>query len=70
MALGFVDSSEHAPTLVRFLSDPDVDGQVLDTLIKIRAGEFADQVWPLANHQQAWVQKLARRYLKRYAAAA
>ncbi len=69
MALGFVDAHELAPGLAVFLSDPDVEGQIVDTLIRMRAGDFSDRVWPLTNHEQAWVRKLARRYLKQYATA-
>ncbi len=70
MALGFVDARDLAPALAPHLSDPDVEGQVVDTLTKMRAGGFSQQVWPLTSHKQAWIRKLARRYLKRYAATA
>ncbi len=69
MALGFTAARQQAPALVEYLADPDVDGHVLDTLLKMRVGDFAAQVWPLTRHEQTWVRKLARRYLSRYAAA-
>jgi hypothetical protein len=34
MAMGFVDTSQYAATLVPFLSDSDVDGQIVHTLLK------------------------------------
>ena len=43
MALGFVAAREFADTVAPFLSDPDVEGQVLDTLIKMKAPGYTQQ---------------------------
>jgi hypothetical protein len=66
MALGFVGAAGHAPTLAPLLHDPDVDGQVVDCLLKMRAPGFASQVSILLSHNQAWVRRLAHRYIERY----
>jgi len=66
MAIGFVGARQFAMTLVPFLSDSDVDGQVLDTLLKMKAGDYAQAVVPLAQSKKAWIRRLARRYLQRY----
>jgi hypothetical protein len=66
MALGFVAARQHAKTLSPLLRDPDVDGQVLDTLIKMKASGFASEVEPLLQCDKTWIRNLAKRYLSRY----
>jgi hypothetical protein len=70
MALGFSAASPVAGRIARFLADADIDGQVLDTLLKMRASHFATEVAPLTDAKKAWVRNLAKKYMTRYAAAA
>lgn len=65
-ALGFVAASGHASRLAQFLGDPDVDGQVVSTLLKMKAAGFSGQVRSLTNSKQTWIRRLAQRYLERY----
>jgi hypothetical protein len=44
MAVGFVSARHYSERLVAFLNDPDVDGQVLDTLIKMKAPSYTREV--------------------------
>jgi hypothetical protein len=69
MALGFAGAAAYAPALAELLVDPDVDGQVLDTLLKMRVAGYGEVVAPLLDARHAWIRKLARRYLDRYAPA-
>jgi len=66
MALGFVGAQQFAKRLVPFLRDSDVDGQVLDTLLKMKAGGYAQAVAPLAHSDKAWIRRLAKKYLERF----
>jgi hypothetical protein len=66
MALGFVDARQCAKTLAPFLRDPDVDGQVLKTLIKMKASGFASEVEPLLQSDKTWIRNLAKKYLSLY----
>src|SRR5215510_9402866 len=66
MALGFVGARRHAAAIASFLDDPDVNGQVVDTLLKMKAAGFAPLVWPLIAAEQAWIRRLAQRYVARY----
>ena len=66
MALGFVSAGGFAQDLVPHLSDPDVDGQVLWTLVKMRASGFGREVAPLLGSNKAWIKRLARKYQERY----
>src|SRR5215471_1085433 len=40
--------------------------QVVDTLLKMRAGGFADAVAPLVQSDKAWIRRLAKKYVGRY----
>ncbi|MGB9474038.1 MAG: hypothetical protein WCE87_03095 [Candidatus Udaeobacter sp.] len=66
MALGFVAACQYAGRLAVFLSDPDVDGQVLDTLIKMKAPGHAREVTLMLQSDKAWIRRLATKYLDRY----
>jgi len=66
LALGFAAARKYAPDLAPFLSDPDVDGQVLDTLIKMKAPGFAGKVRFLLNSDHTWIRRLAKKYVDRY----
>ena len=66
MALGFVDAAGHANALSEFLADPDVDGQVVDTLLKMRTPDYVRAVAPLLQSNKAFVRRLAKRYVERY----
>lgn len=66
MALGFVSALHCAERLAVFLGDPDVDGQVLDTLIKMKASSYTREVNLLLNSDKTWIRRLARKYLDRY----
>ena len=70
MLLGFTGAAKHAPLVASFASDPDIEGHVVDTLLRMRAPGFAREVSGLTNHQHAWIRRLARRYMERYPAAA
>jgi hypothetical protein len=66
MALGFVGAREHAARLAESLNDDDVAGQVLDTLLKMKAPGFSARVRPLLQARHAWIRRLAQRYVERY----
>jgi len=66
MALGFVSARQYAERLAAFLGDPDVDGQVLDTLIKMRASGYTREASSLLHSDRTWTRRLAKKYLDRY----
>jgi hypothetical protein len=53
-------------TLVPFLSDSDVDGQIVHTLLKMRATGHARVVATLLGSKEAWKLLLVRKYIERY----
>lgn len=66
MAIGFVAARPYASSLIEFLDDPDVDGQVVYTLLRMRADGFAHAVAPLLTSDKNWIKRLAEKYVKRY----
>jgi hypothetical protein len=65
MALAYAAAANISGRLVPFLSDPDIDGQVVNTLLKMRAMDFSAQVRPLLQSDKSWIRKEAKRYLER-----
>jgi len=66
MALAFVAARQRAKALSLFLRDPDVGGQVLYTLIKMKTPEFVREVEPLLQSEKTWIRNLAKKYLSRH----
>jgi hypothetical protein len=62
----FVAACSHAEAIVPLLRDPDVDGQVLDALLKMRAPGFTREVAFLLDSDQPWKRDLAKKYVNRY----
>lgn len=69
MALGFTGAVRRAPAISEYLADPDIDGHVVGTLLKMRAAGYGQAVAPLLDAPHAWIRNLARRYLDRFAPA-
>jgi len=66
LLLGKTKYSPMAESLSSLLSDPDVCGQVINTLYKMKAPGYSDQIRPFLSHKQAWIRKEAQRYLQKY----
>jgi hypothetical protein len=66
--LGCVAAAPHAVRLVPYLRDPDIAGQVLAALLKMKAAGYVSEVEPLALSKYAWIRNLAKTYLARYRA--
>lgn len=68
--LGYIAARARASRIATFLRDKDIDGQVIHTLLKMKAPGFASEVAPLLHAQHTWIRNLAKKYLARYAARA
>ena len=66
MALGFVAARRYADAVAPFLGDPDVDGQVLNTLIKMKAQGYTREATSLLHSDKVWIRRLAKKYVDRY----
>ncbi|MDY6171642.1 MAG: hypothetical protein SPH94_00405 [Fusobacterium necrophorum] len=54
----------YADRLINLLQDVDVSGHVLDSLYKMRALQYHEEVKPLLNSEYTWISNLAKRYMK------
>ena len=70
MLLGFKRASGFADEIARWLSDPDVAGHALDTLLKMRVAGYASEAEALLKSEHAWIRNKAKTYLERYPPAA
>ena len=68
MLLGSVKAAHAAPRLARWLADPDVEGHVVDTLLKMRVSGYARLVAPHTSSKFAWIRRKAKTCIERYAA--
>ncbi len=66
MLLGRTRYAASAPALAPLLSDPDICGQVINVLYKMRAASHAAQIRPFADCPCTWIRNEAKRYLAAY----
>jgi len=64
--LGNVKCAAYSKEIASQLSDEFVDGQVIETLYKMRVGNYALDIIPYCAHKKAWIRNLAKRYFSRY----
>lgn len=55
----------YADRLVSLLRDVDVSGHVLDSLYKMRALQYQEEVKLLLNSEYTWISNLAKRYIEK-----
>ncbi len=56
----------YANQIVVLLSDDSVNGHVIDTLFKMDAKEYVEQIEPFLTHKQTWIRNEAKRYVRKY----
>lgn len=56
----------YANRIVTLLTDDDVDGQVIDTLYKMGAKGYEEQIEPFLTHNRTWIRNEAKRYIQKY----
>ncbi len=66
MLLGKKIYNSYADMIVTVLNDDDVDGQVIDTLYKMGAKEYVEQIEPFLTHNRTWIRNEAKRYVQKY----
>ena len=66
MLLGYKSCQSHATSLAEELDDPDIDGHVIYTLLKMRADGFRREIEPFRSHKVTWIRNKARQYCERY----
>jgi hypothetical protein len=64
MSLAHVAAAEMKDKIAPFLSDPDIDGQVVDSLHKMKCFEFTREVSTLLESDKTWIKNKAMQYLK------
>tara|TARA_R110002049_G_scaffold24461_1_gene86719 strand:+ start:122 stop:592 length:471 start_codon:yes stop_codon:yes gene_type:complete len=67
LLLGYKHLSEHSRELIKMINDNSVDGHIIDTIYKMQSAEFVKEIRPFKTNQQAWIRKIASKYLEKYA---
>ena len=66
LLLGKVRYACYAEEMASLLADRDISGQVINTLYKMKAPGYADQIQPFLADHQTWIRNEAKRYLQKY----
>lgn len=68
MLLGSVKAAYAAPRLALWATDSDIDGHVVDSLLKMRVAGYSQVVEPHLSSEFSWIRRKAETYLRRYPA--
>ena len=69
MLLGKVKYREQAHALIPLLEEEDVDGQVIDTLYKMRANGYVSLMTLFLKHKKTWIRNIAKKYVQKFGSA-
>lgn len=66
MLLGKAKYCQFAHALIPLLEDEDVNGHVIDTLYKMRAGGYVSLITPFLKHKRTWIRNTAKKYVQKF----
>ncbi len=66
LLLGKKAYQKYSDKIVPLLNSDDIDGQVIDTLYKMQAGQYVDLILPFVNHKRTWIKNIAKKYIQKY----
>ena len=66
LLLGKKAYQKYSDKIVPLLNSDDIDGQVVDTLYKMQAGQYVDKILPFTNHKRTWIRNIAKKYIQKY----
>ena len=66
LLLGKKQYAAYADKIVTVLEDDDVDGQVINTLYKMHAGQYVELMKPFLNHKRTWIKNEAKRFINKF----
>ena len=66
LLLGKKVYQKYSDKIAPLLDSDDIDGQVIDTLYKMQAGQYVDLIRPFMNHKRTWIKNTAKKYVQKY----
>ncbi len=66
LLLGRKQFASYASRITTLLDDPDVNGQVIDTLYKMGVSDYVDEMKAFLNHDKTWIRNCAKKYVEKY----
>ena len=66
MLLGKKRYVPYADGIAAVLANEDIAGQVINTLYKMGASQYTEQISPYTIHPIAWIRNEAKRYVQKY----
>ena len=66
MLFGSVKHSKYSSQLIKQIDDNSVDGQIIDTIYKMKVTEFTKEIKPFTNHDFTWIRNIAKKYIEKH----
>jgi hypothetical protein len=52
--------------IVTQINDPNVEGHVIDTILKMQAPQYVTVIKPFMDHEYAWIRNKAKKYISKF----
>ena len=66
MLFGSVIHSKYSSQLKKQIDHNSVDGQIIDTIYKMKVTEFTKEIKPFTNHDFTWIRNIAKKYIEKH----
>ena len=66
MLLGKKRFISYAEKISLLLKEEEIVGHVIDTVLKMGASQYCEQILPYASHSTTWIRNKAKCYIQKY----
>lgn len=65
LLFGSVKYAKYSSDLIKHINDGFVNGQVIDTIYKMRVYNYVEEIKPFCNSQITWIKNIAKKYIEK-----
>ena len=66
LLFGSIKQSKHSEKLITQINDEFVSGHIIDTIYKMKTGNYSNEIKPFCNNKFAWIRNTAKKYIKKH----
>lgn len=66
LLFGSVKYIKYSSELIKHINDGCVNGQVIDTIYKMRVCNYVEEIKPFCNSPITWIKNIAKKYIEKY----
>jgi len=66
LLLGNINCKPFANQLITQINDKSVDGQVIDSIYKMKASGYSEIISPYCHNKKTWIRNIAKKYIEKF----